>query len=419
VPSQALAGLRELARALAAAGTAAALEEAIDRATRTLLGALKTTLCLSPAVALAPAALASPPARTPGPPPGRSPEAEALATGRPLWLTPADLETRWPDHRGKEPAAALAVLPLRDGADALGALSVALLELPAEAADARALLETIAALAALGVGTLRASAAAGDGKATEARLERALAERDEFLSIASHELNTPLTVLQLNVQSLRRRLERDPEAVTRARLANTLDAVARQVTRLAQLLSYLLDVSRVRTRRLFLDREAFDLCQMVRETVARTNALASARGAQFVMHGCAPVIGYWDRLRMEQVLSNLLTNAIKYGLGKPIEVSVAAEGDTATVTVADQGVGIATADRERIFERFERATNLEHADSLGLGLYITKEIVAAHGGRLEVDSELGRGSIFRVRLPLHRLSDEPERERDAKSQRRP
>jgi signal transduction histidine kinase len=115
-----------------------------------------------------------------------------------------------------------------------------------------------------------------------------------------------------------------------------------------------------------------------------------------------PLILFGDRLRLEQVLNNLVTNAIKYGAGRPVQLSVKEQPDTAVITVRDQGIGIAPEDQARIFGRFERATSAQQSQSLGLGLFITKEIVTAHGGSIAVTSQPGHGSTFQVSLPLRR-----------------
>lgn len=115
---------------------------------------------------------------------------------------------------------------------------------------------------------------------------------------------------------------------------------------------------------------------------------------------CASIVGRWDRMRLEQVVMNLLSNAMKYGEGKPIRVVVEAAGDTAVLAVSDRGIGIAAKDQERIFDRFERAVSVDHYGGLGLGLFVAKQLVEAMGGTIGVDSKEGCGATFTVRLPL-------------------
>lgn len=225
----------------------------------------------------------------------------------------------------------------------------------------------------------------------------ALRERDEFLSLASHELRTPLTALKLNVQSLLRPSSEGQALAADA--ANRLQLVARQVDRLGHLVDELLDVSRIRTGRLELAIEEADLASIVRDVVKVMADDAARAGSVVTCVAESPVIGQWDGSRLEQVVTNLLSNAIKYGGGKPIDVLVEKHGSGARLTIRDHGIGIAVEDRERIFERFERAVSLQRYAGLGLGLYITHTIVAAHGGTIRVESDPGLGSTFVVELP--------------------
>jgi signal transduction histidine kinase len=238
--------------------------------------------------------------------------------------------------------------------------------------------------------------------ATEGDLQQALRLRDEFMSIASHELATPLTVLRLQVDALHRKVSRaEGQHLEPGALLGSLDTVTKQVDRLSRLVADLLDLSRIRSRRFHLDLEALELSQIVADVVSRLQPLAAARGCQLEVTERSEATGYWDRLRIEQVLANLISNATKYGAGKPIEVSVRATDELAILSVKDLGIGIAPEDAARIFARFERATSVGKAESLGLGLFITHEIVKAHGGSIIVDSAPGRGATFRVELPRH------------------
>jgi len=243
-------------------------------------------------------------------------------------------------------------------------------------------------------------AAAQDNAALYKREQEAVRARDDFLSIASHELRTPLTPLRLQVQILRRLLT-NGGALARDKLAGSLDTLERQTERLGRLVSDLLDVSRITAGKLTLHRERLDLADLAREVVERYAGASRSRiGLQTES---AP--GHWDRARLEQVATNLLANAIKYGQGKPIDVSVGLKEGIALLAVRDRGIGIAAADVERIFGRFERAASASSYGGLGLGLYIAQQIAAAHGGRISVESAPGRGSVFRVSLPI--AAEEP------------
>ncbi|EPX60562.1 hypothetical protein D187_002049 [Cystobacter fuscus DSM 2262] len=219
--------------------------------------------------------------------------------------------------------------------------------------------------------------------------------RDEFLSIASHELKTPLTVLRLQLSSLERHLP--PEASERMR--TKLDEAQRQARRLSQLITLLLDVGRIVTGRVSLDRAEMDLTRLIQEVMERLRDVFTRAGCEVTLHAPAPVVGCWDALRLEQVIVNLLTNAARYGAGKPITLRLESDGVHARFIVRDEGVGISPEDLPRIFSRFERAVTVRHYGGLGLGLYISREIVESHGGHLTVDSQPGQGATFTLELP--------------------
>jgi signal transduction histidine kinase len=224
---------------------------------------------------------------------------------------------------------------------------------------------------------------------------RAVQLRDEFISIASHELNTPLTTLKLQLELLLRRAPLPDGAPAPARTAELLH---RQVDRLTQLVGQLLDVSRIGAGRLELESQDVDLVELVRDVAAHFSA-PGVPEIRLSLPGSA-VVGRWDRMRIEQVVTNLISNAIKYGGGKPLSVELGAADGRARLAVRDEGEGIARADHERIFGRFERATAPGGIPGLGLGLYIARENVAAHGGTIRVESEPGQGATFIVELPL-------------------
>jgi len=171
------------------------------------------------------------------------------------------------------------------------------------------------------------------------------------------------------------------------------------VVRLVGLVDDLLDVSRLSTQRLKLRPEPVDLRAVVREVVDRHAADAAEARCKVRVDDGAPVPGRWDRLRIEQVLTNLLTNAFKYAPGSSVRVSAEPDDGWAVLLVSDAGPGIAPADQERIFRPFERAVRCMEVSGFGLGLFIVRQIVEAHGGNVRLESDLGRGSTFRIALP--------------------
>ncbi len=245
--------------------------------------------------------------------------------------------------------------------------------------------------------------------------QAAVAVRDEFLSIASHELRTPLTALRLALENMRRVSTREAiERLPPQYVERVLSTAERQGQRLEKLVAALLDVSRIHMGRLELDVEDVELGATVREALGAIEDEAAQSGSQIQVRG-EPVHGYWDRLRISQVVTNLLSNAVKYGGGKPVEVEFGSRGDHAVLTVRDHGIGIDPADQPQIFERFERAVSSRNYGGLGLGLYIVKRIVEAHGGTIRVESKTGEGAAFLVELPHRpvvavREHEEPERQ---------
>ena len=230
--------------------------------------------------------------------------------------------------------------------------------------------------------------------------QAAVAARDEFLSIASHELRTPLTALRLALENMRRVASREAiEKLPPQYVERVLATAERQGQRLEKLVTGLLDVSRIHMGRLELDIEEVELGASVRDALGAVEDEAAQSGSEIRVKG-EPVRGFWDRLRISQVVTNLLANAVKYGGGKAVEVEFGAEGDAAFLVVRDHGIGIDPADQPQIFERFERAVSSRNYGGLGLGLYIVKRIVEAHGGTITVQSKPGEGATFRVQLPL-------------------
>jgi PAS domain S-box-containing protein len=224
--------------------------------------------------------------------------------------------------------------------------------------------------------------------------------RNQFLSVASHELRTPLTPLQLQIERLDRLLHRDRrQAVDLEEVRQLALIVKSQVARMADLVDVLLDVSRVTHGSMRLDCAELDVSDLVRQTVERWRPAAAIAGCRLDLQLDGPVLASSDRLRLEQLLDNLLSNAIKYGARKPIEVELAADPDLLRLQVRDHGIGVPLADQARIFERFERAVPVENYGGLGLGLWISRQIVDAMGGDIRVESAPEKGARFLVELP--------------------
>jgi signal transduction histidine kinase len=228
--------------------------------------------------------------------------------------------------------------------------------------------------------------------------QEAVKVRDEFLSIASHELRTPLTPLLLHVQALERATS-SAGPIPRDRLIRSLSVAKRQVQRFTALIENLLDVSRIRGKRLHLNLDDTDFSAVVVDACGRFREEAQRVGSSLEVHVQPNVTGIWDRLRLEQIVTNLLSNALKYGPNQPVEIGLSADDDAARLTVRDHGIGVDDKDAERIFGRFERAVSLRSYGGLGLGLYIVRQIAGAHEGTVHVEPTPGGGATFVVVLP--------------------
>jgi signal transduction histidine kinase len=230
-------------------------------------------------------------------------------------------------------------------------------------------------------------------------LKQAIQARDEFLVIASHELRTPLTALKLRLQAVLRDVTLDEKP------RSGVQRALRQAERLERLIVNLLDVSRITTGNLQIEPEPIDLVDLVRETVERFGDQLAQYSTRIDLSGESSLRGEWDRMRIEQVVTNLLSNAVRYSEGKPINVHVSATEDGAEVSVKDAGPGIAEADLERIFQRFERTATPHDRAGLGVGLFIARRIVERHGGALNAYSTPGSGAEFRMTLPRRHAGD--------------
>ena len=235
----------------------------------------------------------------------------------------------------------------------------------------------------------------------EALLKEALRARDEFLSIASHELRTPLTSLKLQLQMTRRRIERgDPRAYEPQQVSKLVEQSDRQLERLGRLIEDMLDIARIRTGRLVIEPGRLDAVVLTREVLERLGPHLVEAGTPATLEAPEQLEAEWDRFRIEQVLTNLLTNAMRYGDRKPVAVTLRSQDGFVLLSVKDHGLGIAKESQERIFNRFERAVSANDVSGLGLGLFICRKLVEAHGGRIWVESEgPGHGSTFFVALP--------------------
>ena len=243
-------------------------------------------------------------------------------------------------------------------------------------------------------------------QAARAEAESALRARDEFLSIASHELRNPVNAVQLQLAGVLRGIERGGDALTGEWLGQRIGHAHGQVNRLTRLIDNLLDVSRITAGAVVLEPEEVDLRDIVRDAVEHFRDELKPDQAILNLPDEA-IVGHWDPVRLDQVVTNLLSNAIKYGDGKPIELSVTPDGSTVRLAVADHGIGIEPDRQRRLFGRFERAVSGRQYGGFGLGLWITKRLVDTMGGSIAVESRSGEGSTFVVVLP--RRSDTMEK----------
>lgn len=236
---------------------------------------------------------------------------------------------------------------------------------------------------------------------TQLELEQAVRMRDDFMSIVAHEVRTPLNGLILETQLRKMHLARDNAAAfTLDKMQAMVDRDERQIKSLIRLIEDMLDVSRIRTGKLSIRPTRFDLSALVRGLLQNFAPQIDAAESSVSLDAEQPVEGHWDEFRIEQVISNLLTNALRYGAKSPISVKVYSVDGQARVEVRDQGIGIGEENQKRIFQQFERVTAKHAVAGLGLGLFISEQIVTAHGGTITVESRIGEGALFRVCLPL-------------------
>jgi two-component system OmpR family sensor kinase len=229
-------------------------------------------------------------------------------------------------------------------------------------------------------------------------LRAAVAARDEFIAVAAHELRNPMTPIVGQVQLLLSRARREQVSET---LISGLEMLETAVDHYVRRATTLLEITRLNAEKIHLQPTVFDLCQLVHECVRKYEQMAARAGSQLHCPADQPVRGTWDRLATEQVLDNLVSNAIRYGDGKPVKVDLSADEQRVVLRVVDHGIGIAASERTKIFERFERGSAAPRTGGFGIGLWLSNKLVQAQGGALQVESELGQGSTFIVSLPRH------------------
>jgi len=220
--------------------------------------------------------------------------------------------------------------------------------------------------------------------------------RDEFISIAAHELRTPITAMHLQLQLINMGSDKDQGRND----SRPLQLLSRQVERLMQLVETLFSASSCANKGIELNFREVSLSKLIEDIIERLIPLI--RNESCTLHDQieADVIGNFDWTRIEEVLVNLITNAVKFGRGKPIEISLTKSGDFATIVIRDHGIGIKKEEQVRIFDKFERAVSIKSFGGLGLGLYVARQIIEAHGGKIKIDSEPGKGASFSVQFPL-------------------
>lgn len=237
-----------------------------------------------------------------------------------------------------------------------------------------------------------------------AEKEKALDEiriREEFISIASHELKTPLTSTLLKLQLVLHNVRNVTLAnFSVQNLLSMLESAELQSKRLSRMINDLLNVSMIRTGRLELEKEECNITEIAKEVFGRFNEKAEKEGVTLHLYTKGDILGKYDRVRLEQVISNLISNAMKYGKGKPVEIKVTKQGNTAKISVKDNGIGISKDNKVKIFNLFERGVQNHEYKGLGIGLYITNQIVTAHNGKIVVMSRPNQGSEFIVEIPI-------------------
>ena len=242
-----------------------------------------------------------------------------------------------------------------------------------------------------------------------ARLQEAVQARDEFISVAAHELRNPLTPLLMTVQSMRRTIERQAGE----RHPGTPDPIVTGLVRLDRVVQHyvrrcdsMLDIARLSSDTFRVEWAEADIAVLLRDVLEDLTPYAERAGSQIDLLAPDTLAGTWDELAVRQIIENLVSNAVKYGGKKPISVSLREEPGWVVLEVRDGGVGISAADQARIFSRFERVVSRQQKPGFGLGLWVVGRLIDAMGGTVQVSSGLDQGSTFSVRLP-HRPGSRP------------
>jgi signal transduction histidine kinase len=323
--------------------------------------------------------------RISGPAPARILE---VRTTQDAWIeAPSDLASLTRGEIRLEGERSRITVPIGTGADRYGAISFAKNDGNAHSAADVALAHELADRLALAIGNAR----------EHKRVVDALVDRERLISIAAHELRGPLCSIRLCLQSFKRsRMPLGPKA------SRMVEIMIKEERRVARLIDDLLDLGRIRSGQLELDLTSFDLCELVREVSTQMEGEAAGTGSTLKVELHGPVVGRWDRPRLNQVVTNLVANAVKYGQGRPVVIRASADSLHlgARIEVIDSGLGIAPELHGRIFEPFKRAVRNGQPDGLGLGLFIVRSIVEQLGGAVRVDSRAGAGATFVVDLPL-------------------
>lgn len=239
-------------------------------------------------------------------------------------------------------------------------------------------------------------------KKARAEAEKALAARDEFLAVASHELKTPISALIMQNRLVNQYVDQfESETPNLAKIKTLVEQTEHQARRLSKTVENLLDISKIQAGKLNIEPEAVNISELLTNLTQRLGAQFEHSHCRIVLHlPPTPIHGTWDRFRIEQVMTNLMSNAMKYGSGKPVEISLSCERDTVRIDIRDQGIGISLEDQKKLFSKYERAASVtKQFAGTGLGLYIANQIVKAHGGELTLASRPGAGSTFTVQLP--------------------
>jgi signal transduction histidine kinase len=279
----------------------------------------------------------------------------------------------------------LAMVPIRRD-DPLGAIGVYWARKHLATAEELATLEALADAAAISVANVDLLA----------RMEREIRLRDEFIALAAHELNTPIAAVRLRAEVLARAARRAGEE---AETAPELERLRASLARLTDAVGGLLEFSRASRDGIPLSRGSVDLSAVVREAAGAVAGRAEATGTELRIDAPAAAVGEWDAGRLVQAVVHLLENAVKFGRGRPVDVSVEDGVGHARVRVRDRGPGVPGEARERIFDKFERAASADHVGGLGLGLWMARAIAEAHGGTVAVEASSGEGATFALTLP--------------------